>query len=129
MPDNKSIDNIELDTEFTLAGESIATISQNKLPSTLLNVNSPAGIGATGDIESEEILTISLKVPSEESVTHKFLEIPNAVNIGVAIDFHKQESEANLQSSVDLLTGIKVIDFDSIENIENYPTPKSPHKA
>jgi subtilisin-like proprotein convertase family protein len=116
MPNN-SIDSIEINTEFALAGESIGTISQNKLPLNLLNVKSPAGAGGTAGSESQEILTISIQVPSSESVADKFLEIPNAVNIGVEIDFHKQESSANPQASVDLLTGIKVVDFDSIENV------------
>ena len=111
------IKGVEIDAGFALSGESIATISQNKLPSISLNVKSAGGVGGTVGTEKEEILKISIQIPSDESVKDKFLSITNAVDIGVGIKFPKKEPDANPQAGTDLLTGIKVVDFDSIADV------------
>ena len=111
------IKGVEIDAGFAIAGESIAAISQNKLPSTSLNVKSAAGVGGTTGTENEEILKISIQIPSDESVKDNFLSIPNAVDIAVGSDFPKKEPDANPQAGTDLLTGVKVVDVNSIADV------------
>ncbi|MCC3532246.1 hypothetical protein, partial [Microcoleus sp. PH2017_27_LUM_O_A] len=116
MPQD-AIEGVEIKAGFAIGGESFAAISQNKLPSTSLNVKYPPGIGGTAGTEKEEIFTSSVDTASEESVKDKFLAIPNAVDIGVGIDFGKKELDASPPTDIDLLTGIKVVDANSIADV------------